>query len=163
MLLTLMLSMLMSIMFMIFKHPVSMMTMILVQTILICCLCGMMTNTWWFSYMLFMVMIGGLLVLFMYMTNVASNEKFKNMKTKHIILMMFMMIFIMFNMENFNFYIKVSDWLNMNEYSLNIIIMKYYNYPSNMILFLMMIYLLITMIMTVKITDLTKGALRQKY
>lgn len=158
-----MLRILISIIFIIFKHPVSIITIILVQTILICCLCGIITNTWWFSYILFIVIIGGLLVLFIYITNVASNEKFKNIKTKHIILILFIIIFIIFKIENFHYYIKVSDWLNINEYSLNIIIIKYYNYPSNIILFLVIIYLLITIIITVKITDLTKGALRQKY
>nr|APX39458.1 NADH dehydrogenase subunit 6 [Cassida denticollis] len=161
--LTMMMSMMMSIMFMIFKHPVSMMMMILAQTILVCCLCGLMTNIWWFSYMLFMVMIGGLLVLFMYMTNVASNEKFKNMKIKYMIVPTLVMIFALLKTENFSNFIKISDWMNLNDESFNIIIMKYYNYPSNMILFIMMIYLLMTMIMTVKITDMTKGALRQKY
>nr|APX40431.1 NADH dehydrogenase subunit 6 [Cassida viridis] len=153
-----------SIMFMIFYHPISMMMIILLQTIFVCCLCGTMTNLWWFSYMLFMVMAGGLLVLFMYMTNVASNEKFKNLKMNYImILLTIMSMFLMINKDNFFNSIKISNWFNINESSVKIIIMKYYNYPSNMILFLMMVYLLITMIMSVKITDLSKGALRKKY
>nr|QUB07043.1 NADH dehydrogenase subunit 6 [Thlaspida biramosa] len=157
----LLLSMILSIMFIMFKHPVSMMMIIMIQTLLVCLTCGLMMNLWWFSYMLFMVMVGALLVLFMYMTNVASNEKFKKkIKFYYIFLASIM---ILFTSENYNSMSNCSKWLNFNEMDMKIILMKFYNYPSNSILVLMMIYLLITMIMSVKITDLSKGALRQKY
>nr|QUB07017.1 NADH dehydrogenase subunit 6 [Cassidinae sp. N35] len=154
-----------SIMFMMFKHPVSLMMIILLQTILICLMCGLMANLWWFSYMLFMVMIGGLLILFMYMTNVASNEKFKSSKIKNTlfkIIIMSTMIFYLLK-DNFYSYIQTSKWSNFNNLSTEMIIMKYYSYPSNMILFTIMIFLLMTMIMTVKVTEMKKGALRQKF
>nr|APX39241.1 NADH dehydrogenase subunit 6 [Hypocassida subferruginea] len=155
-------SMIVSVSFMIMKHPVSMMILILTQTIMVCCLCGMMSNLWWFSYMLFMVMIGGLLVLFMYMTNVASNEKFKTKKMMIFLTPAIVMIMMIMNKETFLNHSQISNWTNIIELSTKTILMKYYNYPSNMILFLMMIFLLVTMIMTVKVTDLSKGALRQK-
>nr|AYP72682.1 NADH dehydrogenase subunit 6 [Cassida sp. EMHAU-15090501] len=157
-------SMIISMMFMIFKHPVSMMIMIMMQTMLVCMMCGLLSNLWWFSYLLFMVMIGGLLVLFMYMTNVASNEKFNTKKMNYFFyLMIICMIFFTIMENDLTPLMNTSSWFNFSKINMKYIIMKYYNYPSNNILFMMMIYLLITMIMSVKITDLSKGALRQKY
>nr|QUB07030.1 NADH dehydrogenase subunit 6 [Glyphocassis sp. N62] len=155
-----------SFMFMIPNHPIYMMIIILLQTIMICLLCGMMINIWWFSYMTFMVMVGGLLILFMYMTNTASNEKFKSKKIKNFIIkMMLLMLFMSMMMKDKLYaYLTTSNWMNLiNNTEMEILIMKYYNYPSNTLLFMMMIYLLMTLIMTVKMTDISKGALRQKF
>nr|ALO76433.1 NADH deshydrogenase subunit 6 [Laccoptera ruginosa] len=154
-----------SFMFFMFKHPISLMMIILLQTFSTCMLCGMMINLWWFSYMLFMVMIGGILVLFMYMTNVASNEKFESKKIKNLLMKMTLCTAIILYLlkDNFYFYTQTHNWINLNKNCMEIIIMKYYNYPSNMIMFLMMIFLLLTMIMTVKVTDTKSGALRQKF
>nr|YP_004891575.1 NADH dehydrogenase subunit 6 [Phalera flavescens]AEB71587.1 NADH dehydrogenase subunit 6 [Phalera flavescens] len=61
------------------NNPLSMGLMILMQTLLICLLSGMMIKTYWFSYILFLTFLGGLLVLFIYVSSIASNELF-NMK-----------------------------------------------------------------------------------
>nr|YP_010352242.1 NADH dehydrogenase subunit 6 [Reticulitermes dabieshanensis]UOL50336.1 NADH dehydrogenase subunit 6 [Reticulitermes dabieshanensis] len=58
------------------KHPLAMGMMLLLQTMMTCMISGTMYKSFWFSYILFMIMIGGMLVLFMYMTSLASNEMF---------------------------------------------------------------------------------------
>nr|ATL63087.1 NADH dehydrogenase subunit 6 [Cassida circumdata] len=162
MMMLLMMNLSLSLMFLMPNHPVMMMMIIIIQAMLICLMCGLLTNMWWFSYLTFMVMVGGMLILFMYMTNTASNEKFKTSKIKKMlikILISLLMLTLMF--KDINEY--TSNWLNINNKEMSLVIMKYYNYPSNSILFMVMIFLLVTLIMTVKVTEIYKGALRQKF
>ena len=46
---------------------------LLIQTILVSIISGLITKTFWFSYILFLVFLGGILVLFIYVTSLASN------------------------------------------------------------------------------------------
>nr|YP_010895220.1 NADH dehydrogenase subunit 6 [Ornidia obesa]WJW73759.1 NADH dehydrogenase subunit 6 [Ornidia obesa] len=151
------------------NHPLSMGLMLLIQTILIALITGLMTKTFWFSYILFLIFVGGMLILFIYVTSLASNEMFSfSMKTMIIAMMMMMMMILYFifidkmnfmynsmnnemiSLTNLNSYIK-ENTLNLN---------KLYNYPNNMITIMLINYLLITLIATVKITKLFYGPLR---
>lgn len=142
---------------------------LLIQTVLICLRTGLITKTFWFSYILFLIFLGGILVLFIYVTSLASNEIF-NLSIKlalfsfiiFIILSIISLIidkntFISFLLNNeiksiSNLYTYFSE----NSLSLN----KLYNFPTNLITILLINYLLITLIVIVKITKLFKGPLR---
>nr|WKU83736.1 NADH dehydrogenase subunit 6 [Alipumilio avispas] len=158
-----------SLLFMQMNHPLSMGLLLLLQTLLISCITGLMTKTFWFSYILFLIFVGGMLVLFIYVTTLASNEMFSfSMKMMFILLVTFMFIFIMMflmdkmmlmynsmnnemiSISNMNSYMQ-ENYLNLN---------KLYNYPTNMITIMLINYLLVTLIATVKITKLFYGPLR---
>nr|YP_009995529.1 NADH dehydrogenase subunit 6 [Ferdinandea cuprea]QNQ07370.1 NADH dehydrogenase subunit 6 [Ferdinandea cuprea] len=158
-----------SFIFMQMNHPLSMGMLLLIQTVLICCISGLMTKSFWFSYILFLIFVGGMLVLFIYVTSLASNEMFSlSMKMIFMMLMymlsMFMIILfsdkiiLMFNSMN-NEMISITNinsFISENSLNLN----KLYNYPTNMITIMLINYLLITLIVTVKITKLFYGPLR---
>nr|YP_010895233.1 NADH dehydrogenase subunit 6 [Orthoprosopa grisea]WJW73772.1 NADH dehydrogenase subunit 6 [Orthoprosopa grisea] len=151
------------------KHPLSMGMMLLIQTTLIAMLTGLMTKSFWFSYILFLIFVGGMLVLFIYMTSLASNEMF-SLSMKMIIVSMtflFMLMLSMYfldkNIPSFNsMNNEMTSITNMNSYikenllNLN----KLYNYPTNMVTILLINYLLITLIATIKITKLFYGPIR---
>nr|YP_009995920.1 NADH dehydrogenase subunit 6 [Spondylis buprestoides]QNQ64871.1 NADH dehydrogenase subunit 6 [Spondylis buprestoides] len=157
----------MSLSFMLLNHPLSFGLNILMQTILICLITGLMNYNFWFSYILFLIMIGGMLILFIYMTSIASNEKFKFSLNLMIItifslILMMMMIFIDYYFMNLN--LLTYDMINQNYMKINNFSMsKYMNHPMNLIFMMIIIYLLITLIMVVKITNLKYGPLRQKF
>lgn len=66
-------------------------------------------------------------------------------------------------LDKFYSYSINSLWLHdYNKNWINIILIKYYNYPAINIIIIIIIYLLLTIIITVKITDIKEGALRQK-
>lgn len=114
--------------------------------------------------MLFLVIIGGLLILFLYITNVASNEKFKPSKSVKIIFYMTLItIVILLFLDKFYCYSIISIWKDNYSLSLNLILIKFYNYPSINIIIIIIIYLLLTIIITVKLIDIKRGALRQKF
>nr|ALO77058.1 NADH deshydrogenase subunit 6 [Brentidae sp. GENSP01] len=156
-----------SLIFLFLNHPLSLGSILLIQTVIISLVSGMMSLNFWFSYILFLIMIGGMLILFIYMTNVASNEKFHfsskmfNLFSISIILIMMLSFSDKFKMNLFinNMDLKsATNFMNF-EFSLN----KFSNFPMNLILILMIIYLLITLIVIVKIMNLKSGPLRQNF
>nr|YP_009236753.1 NADH dehydrogenase subunit 6 [Telchinia penelope]AMJ17217.1 NADH dehydrogenase subunit 6 [Telchinia penelope] len=153
------------------NHPLAMGMMILIQTLLMCTLSGMLINTYWFSYILFLIFLGGLLVLFIYVSSIASNELFKiNLINKVLFLIsIFYSLIVAFYLKNnlswMNFYFNeemIYFFNNLfffnNEYNFNL--SKLYNEQTYFLMFLMIIYLFITLIAVVKITNIFFGPLR---
>nr|YP_010591372.1 NADH dehydrogenase subunit 6 [Agriotes hirayamai]QEH58442.1 NADH dehydrogenase subunit 6 [Agriotes hirayamai] len=161
-----MLTLSMSVTFMFLNHPLSMGFTLLIQAVLIALITGMMSNNFWFSYILFMIMIGGMLVLFIYMTSVASNEKFLYSTKLSVMLLMMLLMTITFIMIDPFMNYELSTNTDMKMFKMNSLfslsLSKYINLPSNWIMISMIMYLLITLIAVVKITNITYGPLRQK-
>nr|YP_010586931.1 NADH dehydrogenase subunit 6 [Agria mihalyii]UZZ45796.1 NADH dehydrogenase subunit 6 [Agria mihalyii] len=157
-----------SFIFMNMKHPLAMGLTLLIQTTLICMMSGLMTKTFWFSYILFLVFLGGMLVLFIYVTSLASNEMFTlSIKLMIISLMIFftsMIILYFLDKTMLLQYsnLEIKSTFNMNSYLMetSLSLNKLYNHPTNLLTILLMNYLLITLIAVVKITKLFKGPLR---
>nr|YP_009922408.1 NADH dehydrogenase subunit 6 [Malaza fastuosus]QNA48419.1 NADH dehydrogenase subunit 6 [Malaza fastuosus] len=154
------------------KHPLSMGLMILSQTLLTCLLSGMIIHTYWFSYILFLTFLGGLLVLFIYVSSIASNELFKfNMKNKFLFFNICTIILLMsilfkdnlswmnlnnnsFEMNNlFNYFLFFNNENNLN-------LSKLYNEYNYFLMIMLIIYLFITLVAVVKITNIFYGPLR---
>nr|YP_010240838.1 NADH dehydrogenase subunit 6 [Calohilara tibetensis]QTG40246.1 NADH dehydrogenase subunit 6 [Calohilara tibetensis] len=158
-----------SFIFMQMNHPLAMGLMLLIQTLFICLITGLLTKSFWFSYILFLIFLGGMLVLFIYVTSLASNEMFSmSMKLMMNCLIMFLMMNMLFMMmdkmqiisflmnNDMNSIDNMNSFINENTLNLN----KLYNYPTNLITLLLINYLLITLIAIVKITNVFYGPLR---
>nr|YP_010284556.1 NADH dehydrogenase subunit 6 [Xoanodera maculata]UKQ56299.1 NADH dehydrogenase subunit 6 [Xoanodera maculata] len=156
-----------SAMFMFLNHPLSFGLILLLQTISVALISGTMNFNYWFSYIIFLVMIGGMLVLFMYMTSVASNEKFKfSPKLAMLFSSSFGLAIILFVYDHFTYTLNLNtsdimpqDSLGYNELSM----IKYMNWPSSLIMYMVISYLLLTLVAVVKITSIEYGPLRQKF
>nr|YP_010626074.1 NADH dehydrogenase subunit 6 [Inocellia crassicornis]WBK02885.1 NADH dehydrogenase subunit 6 [Inocellia crassicornis] len=156
----LMLSFLITVNIMKMKHPLIMGFLLIIQTLLISLITGFINNLFWFSYILFIIMIGGMMILFIYMTSLASNEKYQfsssffSMNILFLMIIIFMLIIIdpfYFNLINMNN--EMSTIFNLN---------KLYNLNSKNITLISIIYLLFTLITVIKITNKNLGPLRQK-
>lgn len=163
------------ILFLIINHPLTLGFILITQTFLISLFTGIFTIIYWFSYSLFLVFIGGMLVLFMYITSLASNETFYfkiNFKKLNISIILLTILFIIFifkdwknilinnkiiNKEIFNF----STFINLSQTNY-LLLNKIYNFPINIITILLVNYLFLTLVATVKITNIFKGPLRPK-
>nr|QWB85752.1 NADH dehydrogenase subunit 6 [Acanthocinus griseus] len=165
MLLIISLIMIFSIMFIFLNHPLSLGLILLIQTILISLMTGMLNYNFWFSYILFLIMIGGMLILFIYMTSVASNEKFNFSSSLSLMLFLSMtLMLIMLFMDSYyiNFPLNTHEYKNfMYNYNYLYSMTKLFNLPLLMIYFMIINYLLITLIMVVKITNLKNKTLRK--
>nr|YP_009709563.1 NADH dehydrogenase subunit 6 [Sinna extrema]QEX51411.1 NADH dehydrogenase subunit 6 [Sinna extrema] len=159
-----------SIIMLFLNNPLSMGLMILMQTLMICLLSGMLIKTYWFSYILFLTFLGGLLVLFIYVSSIASNELFK-LSFKMMIFMITSFFFICIlkiiffnnlswmNLYSFNFDMeKFNSFMLFNNNKINL--NKIYNNQIYLLTIMMVIYLFITLLAIVKITNLFYGPLR---
>nr|QFK69058.1 NADH dehydrogenase subunit 6 [Phymatostetha signifera] len=164
-----MMSMLMSTLFPTMKHPLSMGFILLMQTGLSCMMNGMNNYSYWFSYLLFITFIGGMMVLFIYMASIASNMTFKfSIKLMIMIMIMTMLLMTMnmvdtmlMNENNMNEFINY-ELMSKNNNKEMMSIMKMFNMPTMMITIMLIIYLLFTMISIIKITNKKEGPLRTK-
>nr|YP_010839111.1 NADH dehydrogenase subunit 6 [Raivuna sinica]WGG26908.1 NADH dehydrogenase subunit 6 [Raivuna sinica] len=141
------------------NHPISMGTIMIIQTMLMCSIHSKISNSSWFCYILFLTIIGGLMIMFMYMASIASNEKFKpNMK----IVLMWMTIFmIMIMLMKSNMLTKINEQkLNMMKIEHMKSTMKFFNKPKYIITMLMMIIMLTTMISVTFISNSFEGPLK---
>nr|UEE94332.1 NADH dehydrogenase subunit 6 [Cucujus costatus] len=158
------LMMILIIMFLFLNHPLSFGVILLIQTILIAMISGSISSNFWYSYILFLIMVGGMLVLFIYMTSIASNEKFKFSSKLFFLMNLTIPIFMLMMMDNFFLNSPNSkEYMNIEILNFSFSMNKYMNWPTNMIYFIIIIYLFITLIAVVKITNINYGPLRQKF
>nr|URH16564.1 NADH dehydrogenase subunit 6 [Sphaerotermes sphaerothorax] len=148
-----------SLMFTQMKHPMAMGMMLLLQTTMMCLISGTMYSSFWFSYILFMIMIGGMLVLFMYMTSLASNEMFSpsNKMILTASIMLPMLIYFMPSPSN-NKEMKIHNTMMENEITTTTTVM--YNQTMGVMTTLLVMYMLLTLIVVVNIINVSKGPLR---
>nr|YP_009261950.1 NADH dehydrogenase subunit 6 [Symplecta hybrida]AMN09065.1 NADH dehydrogenase subunit 6 [Symplecta hybrida] len=162
-------SLVISFIFMQMKHPLAMGMILLMQTFLICVITGLMVKTFWFSYTLFLIFLGGMLVLFIYVTSLASNEMFSfSMNLFFMSLMIigsFILMLLITDSSIISTFLMNSEML-FNTFSDNLIkensinLNKLYNFPTNLVTLLLINYLLLTLIVIVKITNNFMGPLR---
>nr|AXS65578.1 NADH dehydrogenase subunit 6 [Cleroidea sp. 4 KM-2017] len=146
------------------KHPLSMGATLLLQTVLTALIIGTLNLTFWFSYILALIMIGGMLILFIYMTSIASNEKFKFsmlLMTIYMSIMSLSMITLLsdqylWNLKMMNF--EMNSFQSIMQF--NLTLNKFTNFPNNLMMYLTIIYLFVTLIAVVKITKKNQGPLR---
>nr|YP_010414451.1 NADH dehydrogenase subunit 6 [Kusala populi]URW11950.1 NADH dehydrogenase subunit 6 [Kusala populi] len=138
------------------KNPMSMGLFLMTQTMMMIMLMNKIMNSSWFTMITFLMMIGGLLIIFTYMSSIASNEKFKtkiNLTLIFFIIMIFIDEMILENqineMEEINFTLNT-------DFSL----IKIYNKKSMFMTIMLVIYLLITMISVSKMVKHHEGPLR---
>nr|UQJ75219.1 NADH dehydrogenase subunit 6 [Allotermes cf. paradoxus]URX53925.1 NADH dehydrogenase subunit 6 [Allotermes sp.] len=142
-------------------HPLAMGMILLTQTMLTCLISGIMHQSFWFQYILFMVFVGGMLVLFIYVASLASNEMF-SLSTK-LVMMMAVMMPMMLAVKSPTMMNSKETLMHKMTVQNEILTMttKMYNYPQGWLTVLMAMYLLMTLIVVVKITNVSKGPLRQ--
>nr|ATD53022.1 NADH dehydrogenase subunit 6 [Deltocephalinae sp. EMHAU-2015-Zz052318] len=144
-----------SILFM--KTPMSMGSLLLTQTFLSTILLTKMLPSSWMPLIMFLMLVGGLLILFMYMSSIASNEKFM-MNSKFII----MMVILIIPIEELVFNSLSMETLSSTIFTESITMNKIFNMGGMMVTILMFCYLLLTMIAVTIIIKIFKGPLRAK-
>lgn len=123
---------------------------------------GLITFNYWFSYILFLIIIGGILVLFIYITRIASNEKFNysSILIKFFFIITTILIINLLLDSTFIEYIN-TQYENLSNLKFNQTLTKFINYPYNFLLFRLISYLFIALIAVVKISKIKYGPLRQ--
>nr|YP_010384986.1 NADH dehydrogenase subunit 6 [Xenophthalmus pinnotheroides]UPL64996.1 NADH dehydrogenase subunit 6 [Xenophthalmus pinnotheroides] len=162
--LTIPLLMLLSILFTNLSHPLAMGLTLLTQTSLITITIGLVNFSFWFSYILFLVFLGGMLVLFIYVASLASNEAFASPSPLTITLMLMMLTISLMSLFMdplvMNPPTSLPHSTTFNSISTPFIISWIYNLPSMTFTIFIMSYLLLMLVIVVKIVNLFKAPLR---
>ena len=148
------------------SHPLAIGLGLLFQTVLICCVTGLSNLSFWFSYILFLIFLGGILVLFIYITSLASNEIFKPSPILVILILILRSVrLITIILDPLLIpqtpIFKIRSYINTTPYSIDLsLVSTIYNSTNINITIFMVFYLLLTLIVVVKITDTFFGPLR---
>nr|YP_009445574.1 NADH dehydrogenase subunit 6 [Picromerus griseus]ATV99251.1 NADH dehydrogenase subunit 6 [Picromerus griseus] len=138
------------------NHPLSMGLILIIQTMVTSIIIGSMLESFFFSYIIIIIMLSGILVLFIYMASVASNEKFKSL----INLMMMSTLFLLITSKLM--YSYKGYMMNSLYYNDNISLIKIFNTATAQLTLMMIIYLLFTMIVVSNVSKIYEGPLRMK-
>lgn len=146
------------------NHPLSMGLNILILTILFSVSISIEISNTWISYALVLVLLGGLLVIFIYVSLLASNELFKSNNYTFILItsvvFLFTLFFLLTNLHEFssrssNF--RPFQDLNLQNYEW---LSQLYSLELWSLTSLLIIYLLLTLIAVVRITKNDFSSLR---
>nr|UGS80539.1 NADH dehydrogenase subunit 6 [Teliapsocus conterminus] len=150
-----------------FKTPLSLGITLICQTLTLAFLMGSMMKSFWFMYLLVLIFIGGMLVLFIYVTSIFPNEKFE-FKTMSFVNLMIFLLIMMVMMLSINFLFQMNNPMNSIFYLINISedmlmypSMKMFYSNVNFMLIFMVNYLFYCMVVVIKITNFFKGPLRK--
>nr|QLY90120.1 NADH dehydrogenase subunit 6 [Athripsodes aterrimus] len=144
------------------SSPLMIMMILIIQTIMLSLMIGIINKNFWFSYILFLIIIGGLMVLFLYMISLISNNLYKfNLIKMNMIILSILILNIWLYIKNFNIMTDIKPMLmQMIETPYYASLMKMYNTYTLMIMILIMNYLFFALIITTKIINLPYGPLR---
>nr|YP_011010365.1 NADH dehydrogenase subunit 6 [Metrocoris acutus]WPW46980.1 NADH dehydrogenase subunit 6 [Metrocoris acutus] len=142
------------------SHPLSMGFNLILLTMMLSMIMNLIMKYSWYSYILVLVMLGGMLVLFMYMASIASNEIMKFSAKMTMIAMLIMVISITI-LKN-DMYMNMNSIIPVIENQQNMSLMKLFNSKSSIITIMLAMYLLITMIYVIFITNVFEGPMRKK-
>nr|UPL65904.1 NADH dehydrogenase subunit 6 [Lasiolabops cosmopolites] len=160
-----MISMLINIMFMSLSHPLSMGVTLILQTLIVALWSGKMMKTFWMSYVLAITMLSGMLVLFIYMSSMASNEKFKSKPTLLLIIALFLIMSLLMTMLTNKILISNNYWgldLKTVKSSELMALNKIFISKTNLLTMMIVIYLLLTMVVSTHLVNISEGPLRMK-
>lgn len=125
------------------------------QTILIAIFSGLLINSFWFSYLLILIFLGGLLILFIYVSTLASNEQIASFFPKSPLILLF--LFVGATLTLFN---PARIFIYNDNTSRTINLAWMYSNPFILISSFLIVYLFIVLIAIVKITKYWAGSLR---
>nr|YP_010531122.1 NADH dehydrogenase subunit 6 [Dentathalia scutellariae]UXW93344.1 NADH dehydrogenase subunit 6 [Dentathalia scutellariae] len=154
-----------TLMFYFSKTPLTMLMFLIIQTLLISLESGMMSMSFWYSYILFVILMGGTLILFIYINSLIPNQKL--LINKNILLMIIMTFMVIYltklNLESINT-LETNHFMN-NELDpilkMKLLMNKLYNKPTHLIMFMLINYLLLMLFITVKIININMGPIRK--
>nr|YP_010490445.1 NADH dehydrogenase subunit 6 [Ibla cumingi]UWM12931.1 NADH dehydrogenase subunit 6 [Ibla cumingi] len=144
--------------FLITFHPLAMIFVLIAQSILSSMAIYHMTQFPWFSYTITLVFLGGMLIIFTYMSNIASNELFKPNLKMLIPSVLVVLSILLMKMPSQNF-APDSKLLHMKQTS-ELMISKPFAFSILPLTLLMGFYIIVTLLAVVKISKMHQGPLR---
>lgn len=151
-------------------HPIIIIIFILTYRSIICINISLWKSNYLYSIILFLIIIRGLLIIFLYFSSLISNEQ-TNFKLNKFIILSFIINFIIFLYLNFKlnlFYLLIKKYnfsesnylIKLNEINFQNIL-HLYEYPLNNITIRSIFYLLISIFSIIKICSIKSISIRK--
>lgn len=148
-------------------NPLTLGLILIIQTILSRVFLGFNIKSFWFLYILILIFVGGILVLFIYVTSIFPNEKFSWDQEQYLIFIIIsiitLIILILLN-KFFILNLRIIELNLLTEFKSNYSIintLKIFNSKNNWLLIFLVNYLFYCMIVVIKITNFYRGPLRK--
>lgn len=147
-----------------YLHPITIISLILIYSRLICIIINLWSFNYIYSLIIFLIIIRGILILFLYFARLISNEQHK-ISLYSIILFRSILTLIIIYKSNILFPHpnQSNDYLsqiNLEKCPLQLSF-KLYNYPYNYITLICILFLLISLFIIIKISSLKSASLRK--
>nr|YP_001718409.1 NADH dehydrogenase subunit 6 [Loxosomella aloxiata]BAG12594.1 NADH dehydrogenase subunit 6 [Loxosomella aloxiata] len=140
-------------------HPLSLGFMVLtISSFSSIILCNLVAS--WFGYSLFLVYVGGILVMFSYVVALSPNLTKFNFNYMYLFMILFVINMVLSSQLNLNTYWDLSNLIFNKSLSNLFMVGGLYSYKNIMIMLFLLVMLLITMVMVVKICYYRSGPLR---
>nr|AXI98828.1 NADH dehydrogenase subunit 6 [Pseudoniphargus triasi] len=154
-------SLILSFMFLLESSPLFLSVIIITQTITLALIIYISTMSSWFSFMLLMIYLSGMMIVFIYVSSMASNEFFHS-NSRLLPFTVVLSLFVAFLASSFS--LNHAESLNLMDMNLTEITvlktMKMYSESLFIMTILLIIYLLLAMIMVVKNSSFSQGPMR---
>nr|AXI98646.1 NADH dehydrogenase subunit 6 [Pseudoniphargus morenoi] len=154
-------SIILSMMFLLESSPLFLSVIIIIQTGTLALIISLFSMTSWFSFMLLMIYLSGMMVVFVYISSMASNEMFR-LNSKFLLVSLFLAAFTVVNLTSYM--LPPSDsvnFLDINLMQISVIkTMKMFSKSLFTMTILLIVYLLLAMIMVVKNSSFSEGPMR---
>uniref|UniRef100_UPI0030DFCE56 NADH dehydrogenase subunit 6 n=1 Tax=Haemadipsa hainana TaxID=909595 RepID=UPI0030DFCE56 len=134
----------------IFSSPVMMLLVILFNSLLLSVIISFNLSSW-YAFLMFLIYIGGMLIMFSYFVAISPNQYVKNKSMLLTPLLIIIMLLITYS--------HYSNFISMNKYFFNFVLMMYKNESNFCTLFLILLLLLMMLIVS-KLMKSSKGPLR---
>uniref|UniRef100_A0AAU7VBE5 NADH-ubiquinone oxidoreductase chain 6 n=1 Tax=Malostenopsocus yunnanicus TaxID=3074937 RepID=A0AAU7VBE5_9NEOP len=152
-------------MFFYLNNPLTLGLILILQTITLALFLGNLIKSFWFLYLLILIFIGGMLVLFIYVTSIFPNEKF-DINNNNTLNMIGIMIFLLLSITIYINFFNLSPPIESLEYLMLdnkflIPSVKMFSFYTSLLFIFMVNYLFYCMIVVIKIVNFFKGPLRK--
>uniref|UniRef100_UPI0030E2F334 NADH dehydrogenase subunit 6 n=1 Tax=Megalurothrips distalis TaxID=1030663 RepID=UPI0030E2F334 len=132
------------------KHPFVLGFLVIIQSILISLMITLNFSISWFSFLVFMIYLGGILMLFCYMISLMNSKEPFFLKKKMVLYIPGMLIF---------WGMKEESFLKVSKMEIKNLLISIYSKSMSTSVF-MMILLLMMMVFVILISESSKGSMR---
>nr|YP_009500750.1 NADH dehydrogenase subunit 6 [Paracarsidara gigantea]AWU49009.1 NADH dehydrogenase subunit 6 [Paracarsidara gigantea] len=141
------------------KHPFTFSFLLLMQTMMISTTTRLLCNSSWISLTLFLIMVGGLMIIFMYSTSICSNQRFN--KTPLNFTIIYCLLWMPIMMSQNNFFMKYESLtINNLQYKEFFKMFTPININNSIFMFL---YLMLALMVMINLLNFNMGPMRKKY
>nr|QQQ88682.1 NADH dehydrogenase subunit 6 [Hyalella kochi] len=146
-------------MFTMVSSPLGLGIIVIIFSFFISMSMSLLCVTSWFSLLLFMLFLSGMMIIFVYICSLASNENYFYSISVGYLMLLFSLLLLIY--PDTNKLMTISS-MNYTEMDSAVLMYKVYSFNTYMFAVVLIIYLLITLLAVVKLSVISESPLRSK-